>query len=299
MLFLYVMLYLVAILCSASLFLPNFLPSYVKWPVALLVVLVVVFIFNLPKKDTVYTTHDTKRKIQNHGLFNPLIMYTAASIYVLGFTLIFTYLAQFNVVDLTNVTEVFKYFQFDFNNGLLCGLVFLVSAMCIYFIRNSFKNNACESTLKFRAFWYILFTVIVTLVGIFSLNLYKDVDLYSYLLQNYNIYVFFGLLALIIIIDLLGKLISHKSKIRKAKKASGELQREKEAKRAKVVEKERARVEKKLAKQEAKLNKKAKKLEAKVAKQTKKLEAKQLKKQKKAEAKAAKKANKKGTVVEE
>jgi uncharacterized membrane protein len=138
--------------------------------------------------------------------------------------------------------------------------------MLIYFIRNSFKNNASDSSLVFRSFWYILLTVIVVIIGIFQADTYKEFKLYDYLLQAYNIYVFFGILALIIVIDLVAKLIVHACKVKKAQIASGEWQRKKEERRAKVVEKERLRMEKKLAKKEAKLNKKAAKIEAKLNK---------------------------------
>ena len=270
---LYLILYILALLGSVTLFLPDFLPSFVKWPVALLVVLLVVFIFNLPKKDSNYTTHETTKKIQNYGLFNPLIIYTAASIYVLGFTIIFSYLAQFELTNLVNVTEVFSHFEFNLENGLFCGLIFLVSAMLIYFIRNSFKNNACESSLKFRGFWYILLTLIVVIIGVFSFDSYSNFNLYDYLLVDYNIYVFFGLLALIIAIDITGKVIVHEYKVKKAKEASGELAIEREQKRLKkeekrasrlvkkaekrekIVAKEKARDEKIIAKEEAKLAK--------------------------------------------
>ena len=99
-----------------------------------------------------------------------------------------------------------------------------------------------------------------------KIDSFKDFNLYDHLLKAYNIYVFFGILALIVIIDLLGKLIAHKCKVRKAKKESGQLAIEKQQKRDKVIAKERKRIEKKLAKKEAKLNKKVTKLEKKLAK---------------------------------
>ena len=63
-----------------------------KVAVSWVVLLVIVFIFNLIKKDSIYVTHDTKKRLHDYGLFNPLIMYLSASTYVLGFTLIASHL---------------------------------------------------------------------------------------------------------------------------------------------------------------------------------------------------------------
>lgn len=214
-----ILLYLIGIFCSLVLFAPSIVPGFVKWPIALLVVLVVVFFFNVCKKDTIYITHDTKKKLHNYGLFNPLIMYVAASIYLLGFTLIITNLQQNNINDIVaQFSDIINLVKPDFSNSLFCGLIFVVSSFLIYFIRNSFKNNASESSLKFRAFWYVLLTLIALLVGVFNLDSFANFDLYAYLENGYNIYVFFGLAGLVILIDLLVKLIVFSVRRSKAKK---------------------------------------------------------------------------------
>lgn len=278
------LLYLIGILCSVVLFAPSIVPSYIKWPVALLVALLIVFIFNLPKKDTIYATHDNKKKVLNYGLFNPLIMYLAASIYILGFTLIFTHLNTIGINDIVlEFPKIIESFSFDLKNYLFCGFIFVVLAAVIYFIRNGFKNNASESSLKFRSFWYVVFTVICLLIGVFNFDSFYTFDIYDHILSGYNVYVYFGLLGLIILIDLLGKLISHRKKVRRERRAleaettpepipsetlveeesvnevvepqlSKKEQRRLE-KRERIIAKEKARMERKIAKEQAKIDK--------------------------------------------
>ena len=98
---------LIGILCAMVMFAPSIVPTFVKWPVGLLVVLLVVFFFNLPKKDTIYTTHNSKKNLHNYGLFNPILLYLSAVCYVLGFSAIFTTLKTYNFVDVVpNVSQI-------------------------------------------------------------------------------------------------------------------------------------------------------------------------------------------------
>lgn len=299
-----ILLYLIGILCTLVLFAPSIVPTFVKWPVALLVVLLVVFFFNLPKKDTVYTTHSNKKRLYDYGLFNPLFFYISAASYILGFTLIFTFLVQHEATDLVaKISEIPSLIEFNFENNLFVGLIFVVAAILIYFLRNIFKNNASASGIKNRSFWYVLLTILALFIGIYNFVSYYTFDIYSYLQIGYNFYVYFGLLALVILIDLIGKWICYGCKKRKERKAleaakkaeeesratepvveepvveeqpvedvvSEEVAEEapkskKELKAEKKAEKRRKRLEKKLAKAEAKLNKKIAKVEAKRAK---------------------------------
>ena len=215
-----ILLYIIGILCSLVLFAPSIVPAYVKWPIALLVALFIVFLFNLPKKDTIYASHENKKKIINHGLFNPLIMYLAASIYILGFTLIINHLQTLNITDfVAEFDKIIAAFEPNMSNNLFSGLIFVFLSIVIYYIRNGFKNNASESGLVFRSFWYIVFTLICLMIGIFNYDSFREFDIYAYLATGYNLYIYFGVVLLAILIDLLAKLIVHSHRRRKAKKA--------------------------------------------------------------------------------
>lgn len=214
-----IILYLIAILCSLVLFAPSIIPSFVKWPVALLVVLVVVFIFNLTKKDSIYVTHDTKKRLHDYGLFNPLIMYLSVSTYVLGFTLIASHLKENNVNDIIGgFNDVIGLIKPEFDNALFWGLILVVASVVIYYIRNGFKNHASDSSLKFRSFWYIVLTAVSLLLGVFSLVKYSAFDLYEYLANGYNLYLYLGIAGFVVLIELLIKLIKVCAKRSKAKK---------------------------------------------------------------------------------
>ena len=214
-----IILYLIGILCSLVLFAPSIIPSFVKWPVALLVVLVVVFIFNLTKKDSIYVTHDTKKRLHDYGLFNPLIMYLSASTYILGFTLIASHLKENNVNDIIGgFNDVIGLIKPEFDNALFWGLILVVASVIIYYIRNGFKKYASDSSLKFRSFWYIILTAVSLLLGVFSLVKYSAFDLYEYLANGYNLYLYLGIAGFVVLIELLIKLIIVCAKRSKAKK---------------------------------------------------------------------------------
>ena len=203
-----IILYLIAILCSLVLFAPSIIPSFVKWPVALLVVLVIVFIFNLTKKDSIYVTHDTKKRLHDYGLFNPLIMYLSASTYVLGFTLIASHLKENNVNDIIGgFNDVIGLIKPEFDNALFWGLILVVASVVIYYIRNGFKNHASDSSLKFRSFWYIILTAVSLLLGVFSLVKYSAFDLYEYLANGYNLYLYLGIAGFVVLINLISNSI--------------------------------------------------------------------------------------------
>ena len=216
----YTFLYLIAVLCSAVLFAPSIVPAYVKWPLALVGVLFIIFLFNLSKKDTKYTTNDTKRKIVNYGLMNPLIIYLAASTYILGFSLIITHLSQFYITDMIkDFNAVIETFQLGLFNNFTYGLIFIVLSIFIFYIRNSFKNNVGDSSLRFRSFWYIFLTIIAVLVGIFSFEYYATLDLYSFVSYGLNLVAFAGIVGLVLLIEFSIKLIKVCKRRKKAKKA--------------------------------------------------------------------------------
>lgn len=204
-----ILLYIISILCSLVLFAPNaYVPLLIKWPAALSLVLLVVFFFNLKKKDTIYTTHENEKKIYNYGLFNPLILFFAASLYILGFSLIITSLSELLIFDFVKDYQlILDSLEVNLSNSLFCGLVFVLLSVIIYFTRNGFKNNASESSLKFRSFWYVVLTTITILVGIFTIDSYGNLDIYGYLKTGYNLYIYFGLIGFFVLFESIIKLI--------------------------------------------------------------------------------------------
>ena len=110
-----ILLYLLSLIATLILFVPsNLVPAIVKWPTSFLVVFLVVFIFNILKKDTIYLTKDTKKKIVDRGLYNPILLYVSALLYVFGFTLIS---AQLKFYHVTNYID-----EFCFNSTFLIRL---------------------------------------------------------------------------------------------------------------------------------------------------------------------------------
>ena len=201
-------LYVLSILCSVVLFAPSIVPAYVKWPVALLVVLFIIFLFNLSKKDTKYTTKDTTKRIVDYGLINPLIIYLAASTYLLGFSLIISHLQKFLITDIVNEFGlIIDSFEQGFINEFIFGSIFIVLSIFIFLIRNEFKNNVGRSSMRFRAFWYIFLTLIAILVGIFNFDSFANLDLYGFILTGLNLVPFAGVAGLIILIEFTIKLI--------------------------------------------------------------------------------------------
>ena len=219
MAFIYTVLYIIGILCSLVLFAPSVVPGFVKFPVALIIVLFIIFLFNLSKKDTKYSVKHTKRKIVNHGLFNPLVIYLAASTYLLGFLMIIKHLTHFGINDVIgNIDTVFATFEFSVKNGLFTGLIFILLSIFIYLIRYGFKNNAKRTSLRFRGFWYLVFTLITLLVSIFTFISYADIDLYAFILEGLNLVVFAGVVGLVLLLEIICLLVRCTKPRRKARK---------------------------------------------------------------------------------
>ena len=276
-----IILYIIGILCSLVLFAPNFIPFFVKWPVALVVALLMVFFFNLPKKDTFYTTHDNKKRLYDFGLYNPLVMYVAASSYILGFNMIFSFLIEKEALDIVaNIATIPSLITFDFTNNLFVGLILVVAGILLYVLRNAFRAGASKSGLKCRSFWYIVLTLLALGAGVYSYMSFATFDVYEQLKVGNNIFVYFGLAGLVILIDLICLIIAA-IKRKKAERLEAELLVLAEEnggepltkeqilayKRSKVVERERLRTERKLAKKEARINKRLAKIEARKAKE--------------------------------
>ena len=300
-----ILFYIIGILCSLVLFAPaTYVPAYVKWPIALLVALLVVFVFNLVKKDT----HNNKKRVIDCGLFNPLIMYLAASIYVLGFTLIINHLQALDIKEfVSEFDKIFASLEYSLSNNLFSGLLFVVLAIIIYLIRNGFRKNANETGIGFRSFWYIAFTLIALLIGIFNFDTFREFDIYAYLTAGtgYNLYIYLGLAGLVVFLDLIFNIIGACCSKKKAKKEeaksseivvedasaeNNEVESEnvvltkKEVKKAKKAEK----CAKKQAKRDAKKAKKDAKRAKVIAKERKRIEKKLAKKEAKIDKKISK-----------
>lgn len=279
-----ILLYIIGILCSLVLFAPSIVPAYVKWPIAMLVVLLIVFFFNLPKKDTIYTTKDNKKRLHDYGLFNPLLLYLSAICYILGFSSIFTALAGHEAVDIVaNLSKIFSFASADLNYSLLFGLIFIVLAIFFYYIRHAYRKSSSSSSLKTRAFGYIILTLAALGAGVYNILNFYTYDIYEDLLVGYNLFIYFGIVGLILLIDSISAIcIASKHKKREdlefAVRCHFGLKEDEEITKAhiseykkyKLIEDERITTEKHLSKQEKKLHKKLAKVNAKLAKKVKK-----------------------------
>ena len=280
-----ILLYIIGILCALVMFAPSVVPVFVKWPVAMLVTLLIVFFFNLPKKDTVYTTYKTKKNLHNYGLFNPLLLYLSAICYVIGFSQIFTTLKTYNSVDMVaNISQVFSLISTNFDYSLLMGLIFIILAIFFYYVRHAYRSSASNSSLKTRAFGYVILTLAALGAGVFFLMNFYTYDIYEDLFVGFNIFIYFGIVALVLLIDSICAICSA-SKRKKREDLEFEvrchfgLKEDEEItkahiaeyKKTKVINDERVTTEKKLSKQEKKIVKKLAKVEAKLNKKLKKL----------------------------
>ena len=265
-----ILLYIIGILCSLVLFTPaSLVPIFVKWPVALGVVLIVILFFNIPKKDTAYTTHYNKKNIYNFGLFNPLIMYLSASCYVLGFSLIFSALNDAELVDIvSNLANIPSLISFNPLNGFTFGLIYIVGAILFYFLRNGFRSCASDSRIQTRSFWYIVLTLAALGVGMYYFITFYSFDIYEFLSTGLNLYIYFGLAGLIVLVDILFIIIAALSQKKKAKKVQEILEAKERGedpltKKDKKALKKEAKKQNKLQKKELKRLKKSSKKEAK------------------------------------
>ena len=293
------LLYLIGILCSLVMFAPSMIPGFVKFPVAFVVALLMVFFFNLSKKDTIYTVREPRNGIVRSGLFSPLLTYIAASSYTLGFAMLFTYLSENNMVDIiANVNDLVGALS---NLNVILSLVFILLGILVYVLRNKFRKHAGEMTLQSRSAWYVVLTIISLALGVFTIAKYYSFDVYEYLSEGMNLYLYFGIVAAVVFIDLVCNLIA--MRVRHCRKYAKYIIARKEAKlarkntkkeykQAKKDLKKKFKKAKKQAKKDRKAAKKAEKLAKKQAKKNKKLAKKQAKKAKKAAKKAVKLAKK-------
>ena len=315
-------LYLIGILCSLLILFPVSLigvtiPGFIKWPVAFSIVLLVVFFFNLYKKDTIYIVHDAKKKIVKCGLFSPMLTYIAASSYLLGFAMLFTHLEEKNMVDVVaNINSLISEIT---SLNVIIAIVLIVFGLLVYVLRNTFRAHAVSMRLQTRSKWYIALTIIALAISAYSLFEFGSFDVSKYLEEGYNLYLYFGVAGAVILIDLICNLISmrvtyrylnrERIKIAKDAKFARKLAKiqykrerkslkkkykraKKDVKLAKKAEKRGLKIEKKALKKARKAALKAKKREYKLLKKELKLANKLSKKQRKVAKKADKKARK-------
>ena len=299
------LLYLVGILCSLLMFAPSMIPGFVKFPVAFVVVLLVVFFFNKSKGDTIYRVYKSKTGLRRWGIFNPLLTYISACSYTLGFAMLFTYLSEHNMVD---IVANIRYFLFTSSDSeVFIALALIVFAILTFILRNSFKTYAYRMRLQSRSVWYIVLTLVTLGLGVYGILNYYSFDVYSYLNEGKNLYVYFGIVAAVVLFDLICNLIvscinsKNSSKVEKPKTTKQQYKEEKKAirdkyRRQKKAAKKAAKLAKKSAKNAKKASKKASlrakkahKRELKLAKKNAKLEKKLAKKQANAKKKLEKK----------
>lgn len=215
-----ILLYILSLLAVLILFVPsNIIPAVVKWPGCFLLIFFIVFLFNLAKKDTKYITKDTKKKIVDHGLFNPLLIYVSALLYIFAFTLISTQLKFYNVTDyIAQFPMILDVFSANIINNVLMGLILIIVSILIYFFRYLFKTVANDSTLKGRSFLYIGLTIIIVLIGFINIFSFSDFKLYEYLETGYNWIIFFAPILLILFIDFIAIIIRCSMRKKKARK---------------------------------------------------------------------------------
>ena len=257
-----ILLYLLSLVAVLALFVPaSIMPVYIKWPCTFGVVFLVVFIFNLLKKDTIYLVKDSKKEIVNKGLFNPLLLYVSASLYIFGFTLISTQLKFYNVTDYIGEFKLIKeVFAASSVNNVLMGLILVVLSILVYYIRYLFKSNAECSTLRSRAVVYIGFTTILVFIGLINALSFSDFFLVDYLKTNLNLLVFLGVIGLVLFIDLIGLLIRlHLRKKKLINSLVKELRPDPVELEVEIVQEEKevtpSRKERKIAKKQAKIDK--------------------------------------------
>lgn len=204
-----ILLYLLSLIAVLVLFVPtSLIPAIVKWPSSFLIVFLVVFIYNCCKKDTVYLVKESKKKIINRGLFNPLLLYFSAVLYIFGFTLISSQLAFYNVTDyIKEFNSIIDVFNASNVNNVLMGLILIVMSILVYYFRYLFKANAENSSLRGRAFIYIGISLISILIGFINIISFNEFILADYLKTGYNWIIFLGLIVIVLFVDLIAFLI--------------------------------------------------------------------------------------------
>ena len=126
--------YLLALACALSVLVPSdYVSEYIKWPIALALVLLFTFFFNLSKKDTLYTTNPAKNALRKRGLYHPLMMYSAFTLYLTGFLGI-SYVCD--SLSITNIVEDYQILLANFDNVLICSLIIIGLSVLI---NNIFK----------------------------------------------------------------------------------------------------------------------------------------------------------------
>lgn len=325
-------LYLIGLLAALAVLVPTeFLESYIKWPLCFVVVLLVTFYFNKKKRDDAYITRDVEKISHKRGLFHPIIVFTALSYYVLAFYLIMEVLLH-NSKDAVIINNFDVLFKLITSEKVIIAFGLLLAALLLYLGKWLLSKNASKSSLRGRAFLYSVLTLCIIAIQFVAIELCHLELFWEFIKHESNIYIYFGLVGLFILLDLVFVFVGH-HKRKKLNKLANESQNlesspnetetkedkefnKKNQKQRKIIEaevnkeenlleleekasseevsnEETPNEEVPLTKKELKLQKKYKKACAKEEKRLAKEEAKLNKKIAKEEAKLAKKAAKK------
>lgn len=216
-------LYLIGLLVAMAVLVPTeFLESYIKWPLCFVVVLLVTFYFNKKKRDDAYITRDVEKISHKRGLFHPIMIFTALSYYVLAFYLIMEVLLH-NSKDAVIINNFDVLFKAISSEKMIIALGLLLAALLLYVGKWLLSKNASATSLRGRAFLYSVLTLCIIAIQFVALELCHLDLFWKFIKQESNIYFYFGLVGLFILLDLVFVFVGH-HKRKKLKKLANEPQ---------------------------------------------------------------------------
>lgn len=289
--------YLLALACALSVLVPSdYVSEYIKWPIALALVLLFTFFFNLSKKDTLYTTNPAKNALRKRGLYHPLMMYSAFTLYLTGFLGIY-YVCD--SLSITNIVEDYQILLANFDNVLICSLIIIGLSVLINNIFKWLLSKFADTTsLRERSILYIIVFLTTTVALIYNMISFDISAFNTFIGTEHNYFLFYSIPVIMLIIDFIVTIVTGVNNVKKkkgivsprkaakiAKKEAKELERlnaEKAVRNRRV-----AKYEAEKAKDDAKFNAKMAKIDAKEAKAIAKEQAKYEKKIAKKAAKMA------------
>lgn len=287
--------YLLALICAVSVLIPSaYVSEYLKWPVALALVLIFTYLFNLSKKDTLYTTKPAKNALRKRGLYHPLMMYSAFTLYLTGFLGIYSICDSLSI---TNIAEDYQLLLANFDSVMICSLIIILLSVLI---NNVFKwllsKFADTTSLKERSLLYVIFFLTTSVAIIYNMINFDIAAFNTFISGEQNYFIFYTIPAIMLIVDFAVTIVTGVNNIKKKKgiispRKAAKIAK-KEAKELAKLNKEKAKRNRHIAKWEAEKAKNDAKFVAKMAKMDAK-EAKAIaKEQAKYEKKIAKKAAK-------
>lgn len=295
-----IILYILGIIGAISLIGPGTLiPVYIKWPVALALVILITGIFNACKKDTIFTTRPTGSALVKRGLYHPLVTYTAFTLYLTGFLGIYAVCKENGVANIAN-----GFGSIIGDNVTVYSLVIIGIAVLV---NNLFKwvlsKHADTTTIRERSLLYVILVITLSVALVYNMVRIDVVHLNEFISAEHNYFIFYGIPAIMLIVDLVVTIVtgvilhrknkgimSKREKAKLAKKAAKEAKIA--AKEARMAAKEQAIRDAEEAEYQAMLAKKQAKIDRKEAKKQAKIDCKKAKKQAKIDRKLARMAAK-------